>query len=94
MQKSAAPIDLRIFTKINMLFLGAEPHKRRRFLKIFLKQSPEKPYVARIFWTFYLSENCEKNARNQAKNTQIRERAKREKPRKRSVFKAFWWRRV
>ena len=34
-------------------------------------------------------ENCEKNGRKQARNTQIRKAAKKEKPRKRSVFKAF-----
>ena len=73
-----------------MLFFRAEPHKRGRFLKTCLNNSPEKPYVARIFGTFDLLENCEKNARNQAQNVQIRERAKREKPRKRSVFKAFY----
>jgi len=37
-----------------------------------------------------LSENCEKNARNQAKNARIHKAAKKEKPRKRSVFKAFY----
>ena len=62
-------------------------HKKR------LNKSPEKPYVARVFGTFYLSENCDKNARNRAKISAKSKTKKREKPRKHSVFKAFCWRR-